>query len=66
MKNNSKKKTWVKSKQIIVKVGDCKYCVKEIINTESFVSFYQFGHAHYHCMRIEDEKQQKDPKHNQD
>ena len=66
MKNNSKKKTWIKSKQIIVRVGDCKYCGKEIINTDSFVSFYQSGHAHYQCMKIEDEKQQKDPKHNQD
>ena len=66
MKNNSKKKTWVKKKQIIVRVGDCKYCEKEIINTDSFVSFYKSGHAHYQCMKIEDEKQQKNPKHNQD
>ena len=28
---------------------------KEIINTDSFVSFYPKGHAHYVCMRKADD-----------
>ena len=56
MKSSSKKKTWIKSKQVVVRVGDCKYCKKEILNTDSFVSFYKSGHAHYKCMKIDDEK----------
>ena len=57
MPNSSKKKTWVRSKEVVVvKVGDCKYCKKEILNTDSFVSFYKSGHAHYKCMKIDDEK----------
>lgn len=52
MKDNSKKKkVWVKPKEVIVRVGDCKYCNKEILNTDSFVSFYPKGHAHYDCMK---------------
>ncbi len=51
-----KKKTWVKSKQIIVRVGDCKYCGKEIINTDSFVVFATKQPAHYECMKIDDDK----------
>jgi|TARA_B100001939_G_C16735502_1_gene527418 hypothetical protein len=54
-----KKKSWVKSKQIIVTVGFCRYCKKELINTDSFVSFYGGGHAHYECMRKDDELQKK-------
>ena len=45
------KKTWNKKKIIEVLVGNCRYCEKEIINTDSFVSFYPKGHAHYVCMR---------------
>ena len=56
MKNSLKKKTWVKSKEILLKVGSCKYCQKEIVNTDSFVSFYQSGYAHYICMKNDDEK----------
>lgn len=54
-----KKKTWVKSKQIIVTVGFCRYCHKELINTDSFVSFYGGGHAHYQCMKEDDDLKQK-------
>ena len=61
-----KKKTWIKKKRIITVVGDCKYCGKEIINTDSFVVFATKEPAHYQCMKLEDEKQQKDPRHNQD
>ena len=56
MKNSSKKKTWIKSKEIIVTVGKCKYCQQEIVNTDSFVSFYKSGHAHYTCMKNDHEK----------
>ena len=56
MPNSSKKKTWVKSKEVLVRVGNCMYCKKEILNTDSFVSFYKSGHAHYKCMKIDDEK----------
>lgn len=55
MPNNLKKKTWVKPKEVIVRVGDCKYCSKEILNTDSFVSFYPKGHAHYDCMKKDHE-----------
>ena len=54
-----KNKTWVKSKQIIVTVGFCRYCHKELINTDSFVSFYGGGHSHYQCMREDDDLKQK-------
>jgi hypothetical protein len=56
MPNNLKKKTWVKSKEVIVKVGTCKHCKEEILNTDSFVSFYPKGHSHYICMKNDDEK----------
>ena len=32
---------------------------KKIINNESFVSFYKSGHAHYNCMKEDDELRQK-------
>ena len=54
-----KKKTWIKSKQIIVTVGICRYCKRELVNTDSFVSFYGGGHAHYQCMKEDDELQKK-------
>ena len=60
-----KKKTWSR-KNIVTDVGPCKYCHKEIINTDSFVVFATKEPAHYQCMKLEDEKQQKDPRHNQD
>ena len=50
-----KKKTWVKSKQIIVDVGICRYCKKDMTNLDSFVSFYGGGHAHWICMKKADE-----------
>ena len=53
------KKTWNKTKKRILVVGVCKYCHKELINTDSFVSFYGGGHAHYECMRKDDELQKK-------
>ena len=53
------KKTWNKTKNRILVVGVCKYCYKELINTDSFVSFYGGGHAHYQCMKEDDELQKK-------
>jgi hypothetical protein len=53
-----KKKTWNKKKQIVVDIGQCKYCKKSMTNLDSFVAFYpkSQGKAHYDCMRLEDEK----------
>ena len=71
------RKTWNKTKIREILVGNCRYCFKEILNTDSFVSFYKSGHAHYQCMKEDDDdrkqdktleneiKQQKDPRHNQ-
>jgi len=41
--------------QLAIDVGKCRYCKKNIINTDSFVSFYKSGHAHYLCMKNSDE-----------
>ena len=60
-----KKKTWSR-KNIETNVGLCKYCSEIISNTDSFVVFATKEPAHYQCMKLEDEKQQKDPRHNQD
>tara|TARA_R100001443_G_scaffold63500_1_gene73309 strand:+ start:947 stop:1138 length:192 start_codon:yes stop_codon:yes gene_type:complete len=49
------RKTWNKTKIREILVGNCRYCEKEIINTDSFVSFYKSGHAHYECMRKADD-----------
>ena len=56
---NSSKKTWNKTKIRETIVGDCRYCKKEILNTDSFVSFYQSGHAHYECMKIDDDNRSR-------
>jgi len=45
--------------QQIVDVGKCRYCKKNIVNTDSFVSFYKSGHAHYNCMKEDDKKKEK-------
>jgi len=47
--------SWGKSKTIITLAGTCRCCSKELLNTDSFVSFYPKGHAHYECMRKADE-----------
>ena len=51
-----KKKTWVKPAQIVIDIGPCKYCKKDMINTESFVAFADKTKAHYECMRLDDAK----------
>ena len=55
-----KKKTWVKSKTIIIDIGKCRYCNKDMVNTESFVAFADKTKAHYECMRLDDAKRAED------
>ena len=50
------KKTWIKPKVIIVNIGKCKYCSKEMTNQESFVAFANHTKAHYKCMKEDDLK----------
>ena len=54
-----KKKTWQKPRQIVIDIGPCKYCKKDMVNTESFVAFLDKSKAHYSCMKAEDERQQQ-------
>jgi hypothetical protein len=56
-----KKKTWVKSKKIIVNVGSCKFCNQEMTNEDSFIPIgkiikakYQYHNAHYDCVKEND------------
>tara|TARA_R110001592_G_scaffold10073_1_gene52502 strand:+ start:1886 stop:2068 length:183 start_codon:yes stop_codon:yes gene_type:complete len=44
-----------KKKQQVNDIGKCKYCKINILSTDSFVSFYPKGHAHYSCMKKADE-----------
>tara|TARA_A100001201_G_scaffold4937_1_gene9387 strand:+ start:9397 stop:9591 length:195 start_codon:yes stop_codon:yes gene_type:complete len=53
------KKTWKKPINIVMDIGPCKYCKKDMVNTESFVAFYDKSKAHYECMKAEDAKQQQ-------
>ena len=52
-------------------IADCKYCNQEVSSQQSFVALVRtlnpitYCYAHYQCMKEEDEKQQKDPRHNQ-
>lgn len=55
-----KKKTWVKSKTIIIDIGKCRYCNKEMTNQESFVAFADKTKAHYQCMKEDDEQRSLD------
>ena len=50
-----KKKTWVKPSVIVIDIGPCKYCKKDMVNTESFVAFADKTKAHYECMKKDDE-----------
>ena len=50
-----KHKAWIKPKVIIIDIGKCKYCHKNMTNQESFVTFYPRGKAHYVCMKKSDE-----------
>ena len=52
-----KNKTWKKPKIIVMDIGKCKYCQKEMINTESFVAFADKTKGHYECMKKDAYKQ---------
>ena len=60
-----KKAKKVKLEDLDGYIADCRYCKKQITRHQSFVAFYSKDYAHYQCMKEEDEKQQKDPRHNQ-
>ena len=45
------KKTWKKPVQYVMNIGPCRYCKKEMENTESFVAFADKTKAHYNCMK---------------
>ncbi len=50
------KKLWKKPSIILINIGKCRYCQKEMTNAESFVAFYGGEKAHYECMRKDDYK----------
>ena len=54
------KKTWVRSKTIIIDIGKCRYCNKDMTNQESFVAFDDKTKAHYQCMKDDDAKRSED------
>jgi len=54
------KKTWQKPTQTVLNIGPCKYCKKDMVNTESFVAFADKTKAHYECMRLDDAKRAED------
>ena len=49
------KKTWKKPVSIVMDIGPCRYCKKDMVNTESFVAFVDKTKAHYECMKKDDE-----------
>ena len=53
------KKTWKKPAVIVIDIGPCKYCKKDMVNTESFVAFADKTKAHYECMKKDDELREK-------
>jgi len=50
------KKTWKKPSIIVIDIGKCRYCQKDMINAESFVAFADKTKAHYECMKKDDYK----------
>ncbi len=54
------KKTWVKPTSIIIDIGKCRYCNKDMINQESFVAFADKTKAHYQCMKEDDNQRALD------
>jgi hypothetical protein len=57
-----KRKTWQKSKaQLILEIGPCKHCGKNMVNTESFVVFADKTKAHYDCYKNDYEKASNKP-----
>jgi len=55
-----KKKTWVKPTTIIIDIGKCRYCNKDMDNQEIFVAFADKTKAHYSCMKSDDEQRALD------
>ena len=47
---SAKNKTWKKPKIIEMDIGKCRYCDKNMVNTESFVAFADKTKGHYSCM----------------
>jgi hypothetical protein len=60
MQMQKKQKTWVKPVQYVMNIGPCRYCKKEMENTESFVAFLDKTKAHYNCMALDDKKRAED------
>jgi|TARA_R100001530_G_scaffold48520_1_gene36433 hypothetical protein len=54
------KKTWVKPTSIIIDIGKCRYCNKDMTNQESFVAFADKTKAHYQCMKEDDNQRALD------
>ena len=59
-KQTHKKKTWIKPTTIIIDIGKCRYCNKDMDNQESFVAFADKTKAHYSCMKSDDEQRALD------
>jgi|TARA_R100001530_G_scaffold106698_2_gene74535 hypothetical protein len=55
-----KKKGWVKPKVIVINIGKCRYCDKEMDNQEQFVAFADKTKAHYSCMVQDDQQRSLD------
>ena len=49
-------KVWKKPSIILINIGKCRYCQKEMTNSESFVAFHGGDKAHYECMKKDDYK----------
>ena len=54
------KKTWVKPTSIIIDIGKCRYCNKDMTNQESFVAFADKTKGHYDCMKEDDNQRALD------
>ena len=50
------KKIWNKPSILVIDIGKCRYCQKDMTNSESFVAFYGGDKAHYDCMKKDDYK----------
>ena len=55
-----KKKTWKKPTQTVLNIGPCRYCKKDMVNTESFVAFADKTKGHYQCMKDDDDQRSLD------
>jgi hypothetical protein len=55
------KKTWKKIRDRITNIGKCRYCSKDMVNTDSFVAFLSTDKngakekAHHDCMKKDDQ-----------